>query len=51
VPDVAKLERYAGYRPRTPLVRIVADIVADIVAEQRAAFRAWDAPLQDCQAC
>src|SRR5262249_29168033 len=34
VPDVAKLERYTGYRPRTPLDRIIADIVA----EQRAAL-------------
>jgi UDP-glucose 4-epimerase len=34
VPDVAKLERYTGYRPRTPLARIIDDIVA----EQRAAL-------------
>ena len=33
VPDVSKLERFTGYRPRTPLDRIIADIVA----EQRAA--------------
>ena len=33
VPDVRKLERFTGYRPRTPLDRIIADIVA----EQRAA--------------
>ena len=32
VPDVRKLERFIGYRPRTPLDRIIADIVA----EQRA---------------
>jgi nucleoside-diphosphate-sugar epimerase len=34
VPDVRKLERYTGYRPRTSLDRIIADIVA----EQRAAL-------------
>ena len=33
VPDVRKLERFTGYRPRTPL----DTIIADIVAEQRAA--------------
>jgi UDP-glucose 4-epimerase len=32
VPDVSKLERFTGYRPRTPL----AEIIADIVAEKRA---------------
>ncbi len=34
VPDVRKLERFIGYRPRTSLDRIIADIVA----EQRAAL-------------
>jgi UDP-glucose 4-epimerase len=29
VPDVTKLERVTGFRPRTPLSRIVADVVAD----------------------
>jgi len=29
VPDVRKLERFIGYRPRTPLDRIIADIVAE----------------------
>ena len=29
VPDVRKLERFVGYRPRTPLDRIIADIVAE----------------------
>ena len=29
VPDLAKLERTIGFRPRTPLARIVADVVAD----------------------
>jgi len=32
VPDVSKLERTIGYRPRTTL----ADIIADVVADQRA---------------
>lgn len=32
VPDLARLERVTGYRPRTPL----RDIVADVVADQRA---------------
>ena len=34
VPDVRKLERFIGYRPRTPLDRIIADVVA----EQKAAL-------------
>ena len=29
VPDVAKLERVIGFRPRTPLARIIEDVVAD----------------------
>lgn len=29
VPDVRKLERTIGFRPRTPLARIIADVVAD----------------------
>jgi len=29
VPDVRKLERTVGFRPRTPLARIIADVVAD----------------------
>jgi UDP-glucose 4-epimerase len=29
VPDVAKLERLVGFRPRTPLTRIVDDVIAD----------------------
>lgn len=29
VPDVSKLERATGFRPRTPLSQIVADVVAD----------------------
>jgi UDP-glucose 4-epimerase len=34
VPDVRKLERFIGYRPRTSLERIIADVVA----EQKAAL-------------
>ena len=34
VPDVRKLERFIGYRPRTPLNQIIDDVVA----EQRAAL-------------
>lgn len=34
VPDVRKLERFIGYRPRTPLNQIIDDVVA----EQRAAM-------------
>ena len=34
VPDVSKLERVTGFRPRTPLARIVADVVADQRARQ-----------------
>lgn len=29
VPDVRKLERTVGFRPRTPLAQIIADVVAD----------------------
>jgi hypothetical protein len=29
VPDVSKLERCTGFRPRTPLSRIIEDVVAD----------------------
>jgi UDP-glucose 4-epimerase len=29
VPDVSKLERLTGFRPRTPLSEIVRDVVAD----------------------
>lgn len=29
VPDVRKLERFIGYRPRTPLETIVADVIAE----------------------
>ena len=29
VPDVSKLERLTGFRPRTPLSQIIADVVAD----------------------
>ena len=29
VPDVSKLERTTGFRPRTPLSEIIADVVAD----------------------
>jgi UDP-glucose 4-epimerase len=29
VPDVSKLERITGFRPRTPLSEIIADVVAD----------------------
>lgn len=29
VPDVRKLEKFIGYRPRTPLEQIIADVVAE----------------------
>jgi UDP-glucose 4-epimerase len=29
VPDVRRLERTIGFRPRTPLTEIIADVVAD----------------------
>lgn len=29
VPDVSKLERFTGFRPRTPLSAIIADVVGD----------------------
>jgi UDP-glucose 4-epimerase len=30
VPDVSKLERMTGFRPRTTLAEIVSDVVADV---------------------
>jgi UDP-glucose 4-epimerase len=29
VPDVSKLEKFTGFRPRTPLSTIIADVIAD----------------------
>jgi UDP-glucose 4-epimerase len=29
VPDVSKLERVTGFRPRIPLARMIEDVVAD----------------------
>ena len=34
VPDVSKLEAMTGFRPRTPLSKIIADVVADQRARQ-----------------
>ena len=34
VPDCAKLERTIGFRPRTPLVQIIKDVVADRRAQR-----------------
>jgi UDP-glucose 4-epimerase len=42
VPDVAKLERVTGFRPRTPL----AEIVADVVADQRRRLAAAGSPIR-----
>ena len=36
VPDVRKLERMIGFRPRTPLTQIIADVVADQRARRAA---------------
>jgi UDP-glucose 4-epimerase len=44
VPDVAKLERVTGYRPRTPLERIVADVVADQRARLDGKVGEWRLP-------
>lgn len=41
VPDVTKLERLTGFRPRIPLERIIADVVAD--QRERLAREALDA--------
>jgi UDP-glucose 4-epimerase len=41
VPDVSKLERLTGFRPRIPLERIIADVVAD--QRERLAREALDA--------
>jgi UDP-glucose 4-epimerase len=37
VPDVRKLEAFTGFRPRTPLERIIADVLADQRARRAAA--------------
>ena len=37
VPDVGKLERVTGFRPRLPLDRIIEDIVAEKRAARRRA--------------
>jgi UDP-glucose 4-epimerase len=36
VPDLTRLERTIGFRPRTPL----AEIIRDVVADQRAGLQA-----------
>ena len=42
VPDVSKLASFIGYRPRTPL----EEIIADVVAEQRAALGIAEEPVR-----
>jgi UDP-glucose 4-epimerase len=44
VPDVTKLERVTGFRPRTPLERIVADVVADQRARLEGKVGEWRLP-------
>jgi UDP-glucose 4-epimerase len=44
VPDVAKLERATGFRPRTPLEQIVADVVADQRARLEGRAGEWRLP-------
>jgi UDP-glucose 4-epimerase len=41
VPDVSKLERVIGFRPRTPLDQIVADVVADQRARSGGTAGEW----------
>jgi UDP-glucose 4-epimerase len=44
VPDVSKLERTTGFRPQTPLSRIVEDVVADQRARRDSKPTAWRQP-------
>jgi UDP-glucose 4-epimerase len=44
VPDVSKLERFTGFRPRTPLSEIIRDVVADQRARMPGKVRARPAP-------
>jgi UDP-glucose 4-epimerase len=44
VPDVSKLERVTGFRPRTPLAEIIQDVVADQKARLGDRLRAKPAP-------
>lgn len=44
VPDVSKLERTTGFRPRTSLAKIVADVVEDQRARLRETTREWRLP-------
>ena len=45
VPDVSKLEKFIGFRPRTPL----DEIIDDVVAEQRAAMGLSSIPSADIE--
>lgn len=44
VPDVSKLERVTGFRPRTPLSQIVADVVDDQRARRSGVAGEWRLP-------
>ena len=44
VPDVSKLERLTGFRPRTPLSQIVADVVADQRGRAQGVAGTWRIP-------
>ncbi|MFN8574386.1 MAG: GDP-mannose 4,6-dehydratase [Gemmatimonadaceae bacterium] len=44
VPDVTKLERVTGFRPRTPLSQIIADVVADQRARINGEAGEWRLP-------
>ncbi|MEP7344037.1 MAG: NAD-dependent epimerase/dehydratase family protein [Gemmatimonadaceae bacterium] len=44
VPDVSKLERVTGFRPRTPLSQIISDVVADQRGRLNGVATEWRLP-------
>ena len=44
VPDVSKLERLTGFRPRTPLSQIIEDVIADQQAQLSPRDAGWRVP-------
>ena len=44
VPDVSKLERLTGFRPRTPLSQIIEDVIADQQAQLAPREVGWRIP-------
>ena len=44
VPDVSKLERLTGFRPRTPLSQIIEDVIVDQQAQIAPREAGWRVP-------